>query len=92
MNTRDQLTHIENVQKDITSVCFNECFGKKFKIDDACVETCYQKYITTLNHVHKKLIRDGRQLKSEFVVTSVGEKPPDRFTDELFEKGGFNMA
>ena len=93
MNQSDRVKHLEAVQKDVTFVCFDNCFSRKnYKMDDACVQTCYQKYVHSLNHVHSKLIKDGRALHSEFVCQAVGPVPQDRFLDDIFPLGGFNSA
>ena len=89
MNQAEKVKHIESVQKEITSVCFEACFRpKKFSVDLGCVQTCYQKYLFSLNHVSKLLIEEGRHLHSDFVRQAVGAEPRDRFIDEIFPEGG----
>ena len=89
MNQNDKVKHIESVQKELTSICFNACFGtKKFKVDDVCVKNCYQKYLFSLNHVQKIVTDEGRKVHSDFVRNAVGEAPRDRFVEEIFPKGG----
>ena len=68
------MKHIEAVQKDLTSVCFDACFNtKKFKVsDEDCVLNCYQKYVFALNFFQKKLTDRGRTLKSDYVCAAVG--------------------
>lgn len=52
MNQTDKSKHIEQVQKELTSICFDACFNpKKYKVDDTCVKSCYQKYLFSLNFV-----------------------------------------
>jgi hypothetical protein len=52
MNESDKVKHIEAVQKELTSMCFEACFNpKKFKVEDVCIKNCYQKYLYSLNHI-----------------------------------------
>jgi len=89
MNQSDKSKHIESVQKELTSICFEACFGtKKFKVDDVCVKNCYQKYLFSLNRVQKFITSEGRNVKSEFVKNAVGVEAPDRFLDTVFPIGG----
>jgi hypothetical protein len=38
MNQQDKAKHIESIQKEITSVCFEACFNpKKFVVEKTCV-------------------------------------------------------
>ena len=93
MNQDDKIKHIESTQKDLTQMCFNECFShKNFLLDFQCVSNCYHKYLFAANHISKLLIEDGREVHSEFVVQATGAEPRDRFRDEIFPLGGIDNA
>jgi len=80
MNQSDKVKHIESVQKEVTSMCFDTCFKtKNMQVDKECVQTCYQKYLFAINYVTQVIEKQGREIKSEFVLNAVGEKPRDRF-------------
>jgi len=58
------------------------------QINKECVPTCYQKYLFAINYVTQEIEKQGREVKSYFVLKAVGEKPLDRFEDEVFPLGG----
>ena len=52
MNQDDKVKHIESVQKDVTQICFDECFKtKNFMLDFQCISNCYHKYLVATNHI-----------------------------------------
>ena len=52
MDKNDKLRHIENVEKDMTAICYKECFRQKtLKLDMKCVQICYDKYLYSINSV-----------------------------------------
>ena len=91
MNQDDKVKHIDATRKDMTQICFEECFSqKKFVLDFNCITTCYHKYIYAANHIQKLLIEEGRACSSEFVTNAVGAEPRDRFREEIFPTGGID--
>ena len=91
MNQDDKVKHIEATQKDLTLVCFDQCFSKKkFLLDFECITTCYHKYLFAANHISKLVQAEGRACKSEFVVQAVGPEERDRFKEEIFPLGGID--
>ena len=52
MNQDDKVKHIEATQKDLTAICFDECFSdKKLILDFQCISNCYHKYLYAANHI-----------------------------------------
>ena len=93
MNQDDKVKHIEAAQKDVTHMCFDQCFShKKFLLDFNCISTCYHKYLFAANHIQKLLVEEGRECRSDFVCQSYGPEPRDRFKEEIFPLGGQNNA
>ena len=73
----------------VTAMCFDTCFKtKNMQVDMDCVQTCYQKYLFAINYIREVVEKEGRSLKSDFVINAVGEKPIDRFENEVFPLGG----
>lgn len=93
MKQEDKLRHIENVEKAITSTCFEYCFSKKkLKIDFDCTSTCYNKYLHSLQKIKEIVESEGRAYHSDFVSQSLGGEKRDRFLEEIFPLGGHPMS
>lgn len=62
MNKEDKLRHIENVEKAMTSYCFQNCFNrKKYIMDFDCVSTCYHKYLFSIKTIYEAVETQGRE-------------------------------
>ena len=93
MNQDDKVKHIETAQKDVTQICFDQCFShKKFILDFNCISTCYHKYLYAANHIQKLVVTEGRECRSDFVVQAFSAEPKDRFKEEIFPFGGIDNA
>jgi hypothetical protein len=64
-DTQDQKKFIESIQKDLTKVCFKSCFQlNSVGLDGDCMESCYGKYLRTLNLVNDELKEHAHDLSS----------------------------
>ncbi|CDW88737.1 UNKNOWN [Stylonychia lemnae] len=92
MNQEDKLKYIEQVEKHMTTFCFNTCFNKKkYVLDFECVSTCYNKYLFAQKTIFETIVEQGRIVQSDYVVNSEGAYARDRFFDAAFPIGGHEM-
>ena len=90
MNQEQKLNHIDNVEKEMTNLCFKQCFAAKgnMKLDMNCVQTCYDKYLYSINHIMHFLIDEGRRRQSEYIIEAYGREDKDPLLEEALPFGG----
>jgi hypothetical protein len=77
------------VEKEMTQLCFTQCFNKKkFVIDFDCVSICYHKYLFSINTIKSIVEDEGRKYHSDYVGESLGREKRDRFLEDIFPLGG----
>ena len=75
----------------MTSECFKLCFNyQKNRINQACFETCYDKYLQTLSIVTTTLKEVGYKSQSRYAYKVFPENDPwfDIIYSQMFSKAG----
>lgn len=71
---------VESIQKDMTEVCFNQCFDTHdLDIDGNCLKTCYNKYKEVLNLTNNKLKELGYTYESQIAYKIWKKNHPMNF-------------
>ena len=109
MNNLDpQKEHLDTIQKDLTSVCFEHCFSTKtLDLEASCLDGCYDDYIKALKITTKKLKSEGYRRASMYAFkvfpinyplfemmygTELGRDYYDSFDGIKFERNYMNKA
>ncbi|KAM3133900.1 hypothetical protein pb186bvf_014015 [Paramecium bursaria] len=74
MNDEERKEYIDDVQKDITKVCFNLCFNKK---DQQCLQKCYQDYLKTIKKVFQVVKKLGYDNHSVYAYKAFPKLTPE---------------
>lgn len=78
---------VESIQKDITEVCFGQCFdSEELNIDGSCLKSCYSKYKEVLNVTNSKLKDIGYACESQIAYKVWKKNHPmnDTYYDKTF--------